>query len=324
LILRTILLERFDGLNANGSIQCFLNAANEIMTNSIPIEALRKNVADALAEDIGTGDLTASLVPANARARARVISRESAILCGTPWFAEVFAQVDASATLAWKLPEGARMQPNDVVVTIEGSARSLLAAERSALNFLQLLSGTATTARKFADAVAGTTTKIVDSRKTIPGLRLAQKYAVRVGGAFNHRIGLYDGILIKENHIATAGGISAALAAADAAIKAGAAFASSAAFVQIEVETLAQLEEALNAGAKMVLLDNMTHAQIAQAVRINAGRAALEVSGNVSLENVRSYAELGVDRISIGALTKHVRAVDYSMRMEIARGSSSA
>jgi nicotinate-nucleotide pyrophosphorylase (carboxylating) len=289
------------------------------MTNSIPIEALRKNVTDALAEDIGTGDLTALLVPANARAKARVISRESAILCGTPWFAEVFAQVDASATLAWEPSEGARMQPNDVVVTIDGSARSLLTAERSALNFLQLLSGTATIARTFADAVAGTKTKIVDSRKTIPGLRLAQKYAVRVGGAFNHRIGLYDGILIKENHIATAGGVSAALAAADAAIKAGV----HPAFVQIEVETLAQLEEALKAGANMVLLDNMTHAQIAQAVRINAGRAALEVSGNVSLENVRSYAELGVDRISIGALTKHVRAVDYSMRMEIARGSSS-
>ncbi|MGL4573496.1 MAG: carboxylating nicotinate-nucleotide diphosphorylase [Burkholderiaceae bacterium] len=282
------------------------------MTNSIPIEALRKNVADALAEDIGAGDLTASLVPASARARARVISRESAILCGTPWFAEVFAQVDPSATLAWKLAEGARMQPNDVVVTIEGSARSLLTAERSALNFLQLLSSTATTARTFADAVAGTKTKIVDSRKTIPGLRLAQKYAVRVGGAFNHRIGLYDGILIKENHIATAGGVSAALAGADAAIKAGI----HPAFVQIEVETLAQLEEALKAGAKMVLLDNMTHAQIADAARINAGRAALEVSGNVSLENVRSYVELGVDRISIGALTKHVRAVDYSMRME--------
>jgi nicotinate-nucleotide pyrophosphorylase (carboxylating) len=282
------------------------------MSLQFPQEALRKNVADALAEDVGAGDLTAALVPANARAKARVISREAAILCGTPWFTEVFAQVDVQAKLHWHLHEGAQMQPNNVVVSIEGSARSLLTAERSALNFLQLLSGTASTARKYVDAVAGTKTKIVDSRKTIPGLRLAQKYAVRVGGGHNHRIGLYDGILIKENHIATAGGVRAALAAADAAVKAGA----HPAFVQIEVETLDQLKEALDAGAKMVLLDNMTHEQIAQAVRINADRAALEVSGNVSLDNVRSYAELGVDRISIGSLTKHVHAVDFSMRME--------
>jgi nicotinate-nucleotide pyrophosphorylase (carboxylating) len=282
----------------------------------IPPTVVQANVADALAEDVGSGDLTAMLVPAGARAKARVISREQAVCCGQPWFEEVFRQVDAHCKVQWQVAEGALMQPDQVIITLEGTARSLLTAERTALNFLQTLSGTATVAHSFAQAVTGTRCKIVDSRKTLPGLRLAQKYAVRVGGAHNHRIGLYDGILMKENHIATAGGVRAALAAADAAIKSSAAFANSAAFVQIEVETLAQLEEALGAGATMVLLDNMTHDQIKHAVAINAGRAALEVSGNVTLQTVRSYAELGVDRISIGALTKHVRAVDFSMRME--------
>jgi nicotinate-nucleotide pyrophosphorylase (carboxylating) len=277
-----------------------------------PHTAIQEDVRRALAEDVGTGDLTAMLVPAGARAQARVISREQAVCCGQPWFTEVFRQVDAQATLHWQVAEGAVMQPNQVIVHIEGTARSLLTAERTALNFLQTLSGTATVAHAFAQAVAGTRCKVVDSRKTLPGLRLAQKYAVRVGGAFNHRIGLYDGILIKENHIATAGGVRAALHNAEQLIAAG----KTPAFVQIEVETLDQLQEALAAGAKMVLLDNMTHDQIKQAVAINAGRAALEVSGNVSLENVRSYAELGVDRISTGSLTKHVRAVDFSMRMK--------
>jgi nicotinate-nucleotide pyrophosphorylase (carboxylating) len=282
-------------------------------THDIPLQALRDNVTQALAEDIGGGDLTAELVPASARAKARVISREAAILCGTPWFDEVFRQVDPQAILQWRVEEGAQMQADEVVVTIEGAARSLLTAERSALNFLQLLSGTATAAHAHVQAVHGTKTKIVDSRKTIPGLRLAQKYAVRVGGAFNHRIGLYDGILIKENHIATAGGVTAALRNAAQVVKIHPGVA---AFVQVEVETLDQLREALDADAKMILLDNMSHAHIAEAVGINAGRAALEVSGNVSLATVRAYAELGVDRISIGAITKHVRAVDFSMRME--------
>jgi nicotinate-nucleotide pyrophosphorylase (carboxylating) len=282
-------------------------------THDIPMQAVRDNVTQALAEDIGGGDLTAALVPAAARARARVVSREAAILCGRPWFDEVFRQLDPQAILRWHVDEGAQMQPDQTIVTIEGAARSLLTAERSALNFLQLLSATATVAHAYVQAVAGTGTKIVDSRKTIPGLRLAQKYAVRVGGAFNHRIGLYDGILIKENHIATAGGVTAALRNAALAVKDN---PGAAAFVQIEVETLDQLREALDAGAKMVLLDNMRRTQIAEAVRMNAGRAALEVSGNVSLDTVLDYAELGVDRISIGAITKHVRAVDFSMRME--------
>jgi nicotinate-nucleotide pyrophosphorylase (carboxylating) len=277
-----------------------------------PHAAIQEDVRRALAEDVGTGDLTAMLVSAGARARARVISREHAVCCGQPWFTEVFRQVDAQATVQWQVQEGALMQPNQVIVQIEGAARSLLTAERTALNFLQTLSGTATVAHAFAQAVAGTRCKVVDSRKTLPGLRLAQKYAVRVGGAHNHRIGLYDGILIKENHIVTAGGVRAALTNAEQLIAAG----KTPAFVQIEVETLAQLQEALNAGANMVLLDNMTHDQIQQAVALNAGRAALEVSGNVSLDNVRSYAQLGVDRISTGSLTKHVRAVDFSMRME--------
>jgi nicotinate-nucleotide pyrophosphorylase (carboxylating) len=278
----------------------------------IPTQAVQSDVTRALAEDVGSGDLTAQLVPADARANARVISREQAVCCGQPWFTEVFRQVDPQAKLQWLVAEGAVMQPDQVIVTIEGTARSLLTAERTALNFLQTLSGTATAAHAFAQAVAGTQCKVVDSRKTLPGLRLAQKYAVRVGGAFNHRIGLYDGILIKENHIATAGGVRAALANAEKLIASG----KTPAFVQIEVETLDQLKEALDAGAKMILLDNMTHDQIKQAVAINARRAALEVSGNVSLQNVRSYAELGVDRISTGSLTKHVRAVDFSMRMQ--------
>ena len=279
-----------------------------------------ENVRAALLEDVGSGDLTAQLVPLEARARATVISREAAILCGQDWFYETFKQAAPSATLDWHVAEGAVMGVNQTIVTIEGNARELLTAERTALNFLQLLSGTATTVKQYADALHGTKTKIVDSRKTIPGLRLAQKYAVTVGGGHNHRIALYDGILIKENHIATAGSVTKVLAHAqevkDAAIDNP--FAKDA-FVMVEVETLAQLTEALGAGAQMILLDNMTHDMIRQAVAINMtfnnGTADLEVSGNVTLDNVRGYAELGVDRISSGSLTKHLRAIDFSMRM---------
>ncbi|MFZ1892357.1 MAG: carboxylating nicotinate-nucleotide diphosphorylase [Formosimonas sp.] len=279
-----------------------------------------ENVRAALLEDVGSGDLTAQLVPLEARARATVISREAAILCGQDWFYETFKQAAPSATLDWHVAEGAVMGVNQTIVTIEGNARELLTAERTALNFLQLLSGTATTVKQYADALHGTKTKIVDSRKTIPGLRLAQKYAVTVGGGHNHRIALYDGILIKENHIATAGSVTKVLVNAqevkDAALNNP--FASTA-FVMIEVETLAQLTEALGAGAQMILLDNMTHDMIRQAVAINMtfnnGTADLEVSGNVTLDNVRGYAELGVDRISSGSLTKHLRAIDFSMRM---------
>ena len=279
-----------------------------------------ENVRAALLEDVGSGDLPAQLVPLEARARATVISREAAILCGQDWFYETFKQAAPSATLDWHVAEGAVMGVNQTIVTIEGNARELLTAERTALNFLQLLSGTATTVKQYADALHGTKTKIVDSRKTIPGLRLAQKYAVTVGGGHNHRIALYDGILIKENHIATAGSVTKVLVNAqevkDAALNNP--FASTA-FVMIEVETLAQLTEALGAGAQMILLDNMTHDMIRQAVAINMtfnnGTADLEVSGNVTLDNVRGYAELGVDRISSGSLTKHLRAIDFSMRM---------
>ena len=279
-----------------------------------------ENVRAALLEDVGSGDLTAQLVPLEARARATVISREAAILCGQDWFYETFKQAAPSATLDWHVAEGAVMGVNQTIVTIEGNARELLTAERTALNFLQLLSGTATTVKQYADALHGTKTKIVDSRKTIPGLRLAQKYAVTVGGGHNHRIALYDGILIKENHIATAGSVTKVLVNAqevkDAALNNP--FASTA-FVMIEVETLAQLTEALGAGAQMIMLDNMTHDMIRHAVAINMtfnnGTADLEVSGNVTLDNVRGYAELGVDRISSGSLTKHLRAIDFSMRM---------
>jgi nicotinate-nucleotide pyrophosphorylase (carboxylating) len=272
---------------------------------------IAQDVRRALAEDVGAGDLTATLVPADATATARVICREQAVLCGRPWFDEVLHQVDPRVQVQWQLVEGALMAPDDLVVELSGQARSLLTAERTALNFLQLLSGTATATRSYVDAVAGTACKIVDSRKTLPGLRLAQKYAVRIGGGTNHRIGLFDGILIKENHIAAAGGVAPALQAARAAIEAGA----RPSLVQIEVETLVQLREALAAGATLILLDNMQPSQIAQAVAITAGRAELEVSGNVNLSTVRAYAELGVSRISIGSLTKHVRAVDFSMRM---------
>ena len=279
-----------------------------------------ENVRTALAEDVGAGDLTAQLVPSNARAQARVISREVAVLCGQAWFTETFKQAAPSATIEWHAAEGDVMQINQTIVTINGNARELLTAERTALNFLQLLSGTASTVKQYADALKGTKTKIVDSRKTIPGLRLAQKYAVTVGGGHNHRLALYDGILIKDNHIATAGGIIPALAQAQSVKDAATdnPFATQA-FVMVEVETLAQLTEALSAGAKLILLDNMSHDMIREAVAINmtfnGGEADLEVSGNVSLDNVRSYADLGVDRISSGSLTKHVRAVDYSMRM---------
>ncbi len=274
---------------------------------------VERNVKAALAEDIDTGDLTAQLVPADGIARATVISRENAILCGCAWFERCFKRIDPGIKLIWKAADGERVSPDQLLCELEGPARALLTGERSALNFLQLLSGVATKARQYADAVAGTRAQVVDTRKTIPGLRLAQKYAVKCGGGGNHRLGLYDGILIKENHILAAGGISAALAAAK---KIADAAGGRCQFVQVEVETLAELNEALVAGAKMVLLDNMTLTQMREAVAITAGRAILEASGNVSLETVRGIAKTGVDRISIGALTKDVRALDLSMRFQ--------
>jgi nicotinate-nucleotide pyrophosphorylase (carboxylating) len=269
----------------------------------------RSDAARALAEDVGDGDLTAALVDPSRRARARVLARESAVVCGAPWAEAALRQVDPGAQIEWLVPEGQRCAADQVVLRVEGSARGLLTAERTALNFLQLLSAVATKTAAYVDAVRGTRASIVDTRKTLPGLRLAQKYAVRTGGGVNHRIGLYDAVLIKENHIAAAGGVTPVLQAAQRV-------AAQAGFIEIEVETLAQLREALDAGAKMVLLDNMDLETLREAVRINAGRAILEISGGVTLERLRALAETGVDRISIGTLTKDVKATDFSMRLE--------
>jgi nicotinate-nucleotide pyrophosphorylase (carboxylating) len=271
--------------------------------------AVAADVARALAEDVGSGDLTASLVDPDRTARARVLAREAATVCGAPWVNETFARVVPNGQLHWRVAEGERCEPNQVVLDMSGPARQLLTAERTMLNFLQLLSGVATRTAQFVDAVQGTRARIVDTRKTLPGLRVAQKYAVAVGGGANHRMGLYDAILIKENHIAAAGGVAAVLAKAHAA-------APQARFVQIEVERLDQLAEALDCGATMILLDNMDLPTLRQAVALNAGRAVLEISGGVSLDTVRALAETGVDRISIGSLTKDVKATDYSMRFE--------
>ncbi|MGY2487569.1 carboxylating nicotinate-nucleotide diphosphorylase [Cupriavidus sp. CP313] len=269
--------------------------------------ALQANVQAAIAEDVGSGDLTGLLVPAAKAARARVIVRESAVLCGQPWFDACMRAVDPALEVHWLQQEGARMAPDSVVCEITGPARSLLTAERPSLNFLQLLSGVATATRRYADLIAGTRARVLDTRKTLPGLRLAQKYAVRIGGGENQRLALYDGILIKENHIAAAGSIRAAMQAALAL--------DTKASVQIEVETLAELEEALAAGAKSVLIDNFTVPMMQDAVRLNRGRALLEVSGGVNADTIRTFAETGVDRISVGALTKDVRATDYSLRI---------
>ncbi|MBP7454189.1 MAG: carboxylating nicotinate-nucleotide diphosphorylase [Ottowia sp.] len=278
-------------------------------TDSDVAALAQSDVARALAEDVGAGDLTATLVPPQRRALARVLARESAVICGAPWVEAAVHALDPDARIDWRVAEGQRCAPDEVVLTIEGSARALLSAERTALNFLQLLSAVATKTRSYVDAVKGTRARIVDTRKTLPGLRLAQKYAVRTGGGTNHRIGLHDAVLIKENHIAAAGGVTAVLQAARAV-------AAQAAFIEIEVETLAQLREALAAGATMLLLDNMPLAQLHEAVRINAGQAILEISGGVTFDGLRALAETGVDRISIGTLTKDVKAVDFSMRMQ--------
>lgn len=268
------------------------------------------DVARALQEDVGAADLTAGLVDSTRRVRAIVVARESAVVCGQAWAKAALEQLDPSAVLDWRIPEGHHCEADQVVLEVTGQARALLTAERTALNFLQLLSAVATKTAQFVHAiheVPGARAHIVDTRKTLPGLRLAQKYAVRTGGGVNHRLGLYDAVLIKENHIAAAGGVTAVLRQA-------AAIAPQAKFVQIEVETLTQLREALAAGANMVLLDNMGLSQLHEAVQITAGRALLEVSGGVNLSSVCAIAATGVDRISIGALTKDVKAIDFSMR----------
>jgi nicotinate-nucleotide pyrophosphorylase (carboxylating) len=269
--------------------------------------AFEANLLAAMLEDIGTGDLTGLLVPNDIRVRARVVVREDAVLCGAPWFEAVMRALDQDTEIDWKYAEGDMMHAGSVVCTIEAEPRALLTAERAALNFLQLLSGVASATRRYVDVVAGTKAAILDTRKTIPGLRQAQKYAVRVGGGQNQRMALFDGILIKENHIAAAGGVSKALAAADAL--------NSGKPVQIEVENLKQLAEALEAGATSVLLDNFELDAMREAVSFNAGRALLEASGGVNMESVRAIAETGVDRISIGSLTKDIKATDFSLRI---------
>ena len=268
---------------------------------------IERNVAEALAEDIGAGDWTARLTPEGRAAQAVVLCRTEAVLCGQAWFDTCLRTLDPQALIAWRFKEGASMTAGTQVCDITADTRALLTAERTALNFLQMLSAVATATRRYVDAIAGTRAAIVDTRKTLPGLRLAQKYAVRVGGGVNHRLGLYDGMLIKENHISTAGGVTRALEQARR-------IAPAEVWIQIEVETPVQLEEALHAGAKMILLDNMTIDQMRDAVALTAGRAQLEASGGVTLENVRAIAETGVARISIGALTKDIDAVDLSMR----------
>jgi len=269
--------------------------------------ACEANINVALAEDVGSGDLTGMLVPENEWVKARVTVREAAVLCGAPWFEGVMTQLDPRIRIDWRYAEGAMMKADSEVCAIEAPARALLTAERGALNFLQLLSGVASATRRYVDLIADTKAAILDTRKTLPGLRLAQKYAVRVGGGQNQRLALYDGILIKENHIAAAGGIGAALLAAqklDAGVT-----------IQVEVESMAELDQALAAGASSVLLDNFSLDMMREAVGMAGGRALLEASGGINMESVRAIAETGVDRISIGSLTKDIHATDYSLRV---------
>ncbi len=273
------------------------------------------DVARALAEDVGAGDLTAALIDSARQARAYVLARESAVLCGRVWAEAAFRQLDPQAALVWHVQDGERCEANQVVFEVQGRARALLSAERTALNFLQLLSAVATKTATYVAVIAGTQAQIVDTRKTLPGLRLAQKYAVCTGGGSNHRVGLYDAVLIKENHIAAAGGIAQVMQRA-------AQLTAQADFIEIEVENLDQLVQALQAGARMVLLDNMSLPDLKEAVRINAGRAILEISGGVTLSSLRALAETGVDRISIGTLTKDVQAIDFSMRMDAPQGGA--
>jgi nicotinate-nucleotide pyrophosphorylase (carboxylating) len=265
---------------------------------------IESQVRAALAEDVGTGDLTAALLPSRQQAQVELITREAAVLSGSAWFDAAFRLLDGSVTLHWEAHDGERISAGQRLCVLTGPTRTLLTAERTAINYLQTLSGTATRARAYAQAVAGLPVRVLDTRKTLPGLRIQQKYAVRCGGCHNHRMGLYDAILIKENHILAAGSISAALQAAQNANPG----------VEIEVEGLAELAQALNADARLILLDNFSLTELREAVVVNAGRAQLEASGGVTLSTIRMIAETGVDRISVGDLTKDVTAVDLSMR----------
>jgi len=275
---------------------------------------LAATVATALAEDVGSGDLTAAIIPPGRMGRARIITREAAVFAGRPYVDEVFRQIDPRVQVEWHTEDGAAIVPDQLLYRLHGPARSLLTGERTALNFVQALSGTATATRRYADAIAGLPCRVLDTRKTIPGLRIAQKYAVRCGGGTNHRIGLYDGILIKENHIMAAGSIAAAVTAARAS---GARVP-----VEVEVESLDELRQALDAGADMALLDEFSLDDLRAAVAMNSahprGPMKLEASGGITLESMRAIAGTGVDYISVGSLTKHVRAIDLSMRFEFA------
>lgn len=269
-------------------------------------EVISRQVRLCLEEDLGSGDLTAGLISAEALSQVEVICRDEAVICGCAWFDEVFRQLDSAIRVDWLVSDGVKVAPGTLLCRLSGNTRALLSGERTALNYLQTLSATATRARLYADAVAGTNVRILDTRKTLPGLRLQQKYAVTCGGCHNHRIGLYDAILIKENHIQAAGSITAALRAAQVV--------GGGVEIEIEVESLADLEQALAAGARRVLLDNFSRDQMVQAVSLNAGRARLEASGGITLQNIRKIAETGIDDISVGALTKDIAAVDLSMR----------
>jgi nicotinate-nucleotide pyrophosphorylase (carboxylating) len=271
-------------------------------------QAVQANVAAALTEDLGTGDLTAQLISSGQQAHATLLTRDNAILCGTPWFEHCFRSLDPQVQISWRAAEGGHVAAGMLLCEIRGNARAILSAERPALNFLQTLSAVATATRRYVEAIAGTNAVIMDTRKTLPGLRVAEKYAVKAGGGMNQRIGLFDGILIKENHIAAAGGIAAVLAAARRAAPSGVS-------IQIEVENLQELRQALDAGASLILLDNFDLEQMREAVQIAGSRAQLEASGGIDLDTVGAIAKTGVHRISIGALTKHVQAVDLSLRV---------
>lgn len=287
-------------------------AFNALVLNNVKA-ALNEDTGTSLTKDSSNGDLTAQLIPATQTAMATIITRENAVICGIAWATQAFMQLDSHSQMQWYVTDGDMVKPDQLLCEIQGNARALLTAERTALNFLQLLSAVATQTRKYVDAIQHTNAQILDTRKTIPGLRLAQKYAVTVGGGHNQRLALYDGVLIKENHIAAAGSIDAALQAAVSLTNSP---LNKNISIQIEVETLTQLGEALAAGAKSVLLDNFDLATLAEAVKLNQGRALLEASGGVDLNTVKAIAETGVDRISIGSITKNIRAVDLSMRIK--------
>jgi nicotinate-nucleotide pyrophosphorylase (carboxylating) len=277
--------------------------------SSVPYYLIQNQVQQALEEDIGSGDLTAALIPEDTQAKAHLICRESAVLCGQDWFTEVFRQLDSRIQISWHFQDGQSIEASQTVCTLSGNARHLLTGERTAMNFLQTLSGTATTTASYVKKLADSKVRLVDTRKTVPGLREAQKYAVRCGGGYNHRHGLFDGILIKENHIMAAGSIKQAVQAArdksPHTLK-----------IEVEIETLDELQQALEAGADVMLLDNMDEQQLEEAVSLNQQQAKLEVSGNITDARLQALGDIGIDYISTGAITKHIRAIDFSLRFD--------